>query len=186
MFRRISETFTATHLTAILIAAIVTPGAVYAVSTTPVAVTDPLSGHQAAVDVGRRFWVYDPVAGYANSPLNYVRKSDTCNVSGNTFTYTPPAGQTFILKAADFSFYTGVSGADNFVYLQNSTWGFVAGLDSPDVAGSQNIDLGNGFYVRSGRVCIWTAQAMEVGITLQSKDIWFPPPRRRPLNPLRS
>ncbi len=147
--RKLFGLFTGGHLTVMFCAAVLAPGAVYAVAASSVAITDPATGHQAAVDAGRRVYVYDPIAGYANSPLNFVRFAAFCDASGSTFNYTPPAGDALVVKAADFTFWNGASGNDNFVYL-SSTGGFIAGLNSLDAENFKSSYLGNGFYVRNG------------------------------------
>ena len=70
MFRKILESFNATHITAIIIAAMITPGAVYAVTESNVVITDAKSGATASVGVSHNLNVYDPIAGYANNPAN--------------------------------------------------------------------------------------------------------------------
>lgn len=159
--RKLFGIFSGAQITAIVIAGIVTPGAVYAVATSAVTITDPATGHQSAVDASRRLYVYDPVAGLQNSPLNDKRVSGYCDSgTANPASYAPPSGYALIVKSADFTFWNGTSGADNYVYL-SSTAGWIAGLDSPNTADFKNSDLGNGYYVRPGESitfsCVATA-----------------------------
>src|SRR4051794_9623786 len=99
--RRVLGLFTGTHITVMVCAALLAPGAVYAIATTAVAITDPVSGHQAAVDAGRRVYTLDAIAYYKNNPANQrdIYISNTGNVCENAYQYTIPAGSGFIITA---------------------------------------------------------------------------------------
>ncbi len=89
--RKLFGLFSGAQLTCMVCAAIVTPGAVYAVTFTSVVITDPGTGKQAAVDSGRRLYTYDPVAGLANNPVNLVQISGETNSLNLSTIYTVPA-----------------------------------------------------------------------------------------------
>lgn len=148
--RKLFGVLTGPQITFLGALAIITPGAVYAVANTPVVITDPNTGAQNFVDAGRRLYVYDPIAGYQNNSLYFVRLSSTCLAGSNNLTYSPPSGKAMVIRAVDFAFYEGKSGSDNYVYLLDNIFGFVAGVDSPDPTGSKNSNLGNGIYVKNG------------------------------------
>ena len=88
--------------------AIISPGAVYAVTYTSVLITDPLTGKQGLVDAARRFYVYNPIAGYANNPLNLVEISGpVMSYGAATIFYTVPVGKELILTCSAIpSFHT--------------------------------------------------------------------------------
>ena len=145
MFKKLSETFTATHLVAMFGIAVLAPGAVYAVTESNVVITDAKSGATASVGVSHNLNVYDPIAGYANNPANYVKITGDAMI-GNNIVYTVPAGKALIVKAVNFTYYNGTSGSDNYLYVQDGAT-FIAGFDDPNAVGTHNADLGNGFFV---------------------------------------
>ena len=153
MLHKLSETFTATHLTAILVAAIFAPTALYAVTYTNVAITDAKSGSTAYVDPTHHLNTYDPIAGYANNPANYVKMSGNVPADGSYHTiYNIPAEKSLILKSVNMSFYGGTSGADNYTYIYDAgtTISFITGFDDPNTAGAHYSELGSGWYLTSG------------------------------------
>jgi hypothetical protein len=145
--------FTGGQLAAIICAAILAPTALYAVTYTYVAIGYPANGKIAAVDSASRLYVYDPVAGYANSPANLIEISGETNTSTTTTVYTVPAGYAFILKSANMSFFNGTSGSDNWTYFYDGTsdtW--VTGFDDPNTVGAHYSTLGSGYYFHSGDI----------------------------------
>ena len=143
--------FSGTHLIAAFAIATLAPTALYAVSFTPVAITDSLSGHQAAVDVGRRLYTYDPIAGYGNNPANIFQLSNSCNANAVVRLYSVPTGKAVIIKAIQMSYNEGTSGFDNFVEFYDTNSLVVAlTIEDPNVVGSHQANLGNGFIVRAG------------------------------------
>ena len=146
--------FTATQKTIVIVAAIVTPGALYgAVTFQPVAIVDPITGVNSSIDSSRRLSVYDPIAGYTNNPINYVRISGV--VAGDNIyhvVYTVPTGKALILRGANLSYFNGVFGNNNHFYLTDSFAtgsSFVVGFDDPNVSGTHNAALGNGWFFHS-------------------------------------
>lgn len=147
--RKLFGVLSGTQLTILVALAITTPGAVYAIATTAVAVTDPLSGKQAAVDAGRRLYVYDPIAGYANNPLDLLEISGLWGSVSSSIIYTVPAGKALILKTINMSYYGGVSGNDNYAYVAGPN-GFIGGFDDTNPDGAHVTNLGSGYYLHSG------------------------------------
>lgn len=149
--------FTATHKTIVIVAAIVTPGALYgAVTFQAVSIVDPNTGANTFVDTGRRLYVYDPISGYANNPANFVRISGQVASDGVLHTaYTVPVGKAFILKSVDMSYFNGTVGSDNYTYFYDVSGGavtFIAGFDDGNQFGTHNVVLGNGWYLHSGAI----------------------------------
>src|SRR5437870_4876164 len=116
MLRRLSETFTATHLVLIIAIAVLAPSAVYAtVSYSNVAITDATAGNTAAVDGGRKLSTYDPVAGYTRNPQFTVNISDLSSSSTGVHTiYTVPAGKALLIRSATWSYFNNTEGSNNF------------------------------------------------------------------------
>ena len=149
--------FTASQKTIILVAAIITPGALYgAVTFQAVSIVDPNTGANSFVDIARRLYVYDPIAGYANNPANFVRISGNANGDGNFHSiYTVPGGKALILKSVTMSYYNGVAGNDNYIYFYDSANignSYVAGMDDVNLAGNSTVTLGNGWFLHSGDI----------------------------------
>lgn len=147
--------FTATHKTVLIVAALITPGALYgAVSYQAVSIVDPNTGANSLVDAGRRLYVYDPIAGYANNPSNFVKISGSATGDGSYHSiYTVPAGKAFVVKSANMSHFSGIPGNDNYLYIYESngiSLNFVIGYDDTNAAGSHYATLGTGFYLHSG------------------------------------
>ena len=151
MLRKLSETFTATHLVALVGIAVLAPTTVFAVnSVTNIAITDAKSGDTATVGVSHNLNVYDPIAGYANNPLNYVRISSGCSNGAGELSYAPPSGKALIIKSADYSYFSGTNGGDNYIYLETNSESYISGLESVDAVGSKSANFGNGVYLRNG------------------------------------
>lgn len=148
--RKLFGIFSGAQITILGALAIITPGAVYAVTYTSVVVTDPVTGKQALVDAGRRLYVYDPIAGYANNPQNLVQISgSTAPTNSYIVIYTVPVGRALILKSANLSYYGGAAGADNYAYFKTSG-NFITGYDQPNTSGVLSSNLGSGYYIHSG------------------------------------
>lgn len=135
--------------------AIIAPGAVYAVTYTSVVITDPLTAKESLVDSGRRLYVYDPIAGYANNPLNFVEISGSGSHTQSVVFYTVPAGKALILKSASISYYNGAAGADNYAYFYagtsaNPNRNYITGFDDSSAANAHFPSFGSGFYAHSG------------------------------------
>ena len=148
--RRVFGLFTGTHITVMACAALLVPGAVFAVATTAVSVTDSLSGHQAAVDSGRRLYTYDPIAGYANNPNNLINVQQfyNCDGSSNPLYSTPP-GQTLILKAVVWTLYNGTEGVP--AYAELSSQGVIKTyLTTVHKSETIPVDFKSGMILRSG------------------------------------
>jgi hypothetical protein len=155
--RKIFGVLSGAQVTILGALAIITPGAVYAVANTPVVITDPLTGKEGLVDSGRRLYVYDPIAGYANNPFNLVKIAGIPTVGQYNTIYTVPAGKALILKSANMTYYDGVAGSDNYVYFYGGPatgTSFVTGFDSINLAGAFSDDLGSGYYLHSGDVIL--------------------------------
>jgi len=160
MLRDLLDKFSGRQLTAIILAAILVPGAVgAAVTFNPVAIVDPLTGKQSAVDAARRLLVVDNLAAYENNPQNYVRISGLALGNGSTYQiYTVPAGKSLIIKSVNTTYSGGRAGWDNWIYFYHSTTGpenYIIGFDEPGAMGGHNVSLGNGFYVHSGEALLY-------------------------------
>jgi hypothetical protein len=146
--------FSGTHIVAAFGISVLAPTTLYAVAFTPVAITDPVSGRQAAVDAGRRLYTYDPIADYANIPANYVQILAIC-VANTTFTnYVVPAGQALIAKSIQLIYWSGTVNFFNKVEIYsddiNGTRRHLMLVADQNVVGTHTADLGNGVITRSG------------------------------------
>jgi hypothetical protein len=145
--------FSGAQLTAIVgfvTLAVAVPSGVWAVASyTNVALMNPGNGTYALIDAKRRLLVTDGVADLASDPANFVRITGSCGSSASGLSYSPPTGKALIVTAADFSYFAGTAGSDNYVYLDGPA-GYIAGLDGSDPTGAKNSDLGTGYYIRHG------------------------------------
>lgn len=100
--RNFANTLSGALIPVLMMAALLAPGRLDAAEA--VAIADPNTGSKAYVDSGRRLYVHDPIAGYANNPANFVNIVKTATVGDGLKTiYTPPAGKALIIKSAHFS-----------------------------------------------------------------------------------
>jgi hypothetical protein len=168
MERKLWGFFSATHVVAIITVitlAIAVPSGVWAVSFTYNALYNPSNGQTGYIDAARRLWVYDTQQALSHTPANFVRLSGFCDPSSK-FSYTPPTGRALIITSADFSYYGGISGGDNYVYLVGPGAGYISGIESSDSAASKNADLGNGYYLRNQEVINVNCGAGEYRVAL--------------------
>lgn len=141
--RALLDKLSRTQLRILATAALLAPGALgAAVVFQPVAIVDPNSGLTSVVDLARRLYVHDPVAGYANNPINFVNISRS-TVSNNepVAIYAPPAGKALVIKSIQFSYY--YNNADNTVFM------FLAdqlGTTLMNFEGQQNSETINNVY----------------------------------------
>ena len=161
MLREILGKFTGGQLTAIILAAILVPGAVgAAVTFQPVTIVDPNTGSKSYVDPGRKLWVYDPFAGFRNNPANFVEVfvsnlGDSCETF---YDYTIPSGKALVI--------TAISGIED-QYGTSTYAGFYV-YDAPDCSGKLvamhassvtsslpsapvTVDYGSGIVVKAGK-----------------------------------
>jgi hypothetical protein len=150
MFRKLAESFTATHVTAIFIAAILVPSAAYAVTYSNVAITDATSGTTAMVDGSRRLHTYDSLAALTNNPKNLVNIVYHGGNSGSTVIYTVPAGKTLIIKEFTWDFYYNAPGTDIFVYLYDSADKNIMGFDSDRAHAVEHATFDAGLVAHAG------------------------------------
>ena len=161
MLREISNKLSGGQITLIILAAILVPGTVTAaVVFQPVAIVDPSTGKQSYVDNGRKLWTFDPVAGYRNSPANFVRISisnngNQCEASQQ---YVIPAGKSLILTAITGYAYLYSNNASAGYHLfdganctSSAMTSYVASVSSAAPAVPLAIDLGTGIVVAAGK-----------------------------------
>ena len=140
--RRLFGIFSGAQITFMVCAAIITPGAVYAVTGTSVFITDPTSGKQAEVASGR-LYTYDPITAYANNPANLVVLAGSCKPNTVTKIFTVPAGKVIILKALQMSYVNGTTNFDNSVlFFDNNTGIYLAQFDDNNPIRTFQADLG--------------------------------------------
>src|SRR5690242_2094339 len=132
--------FTGTHLTILLTAAALTlvPTALWSVAAfSNVAILDPITGKQVAVDAARRMFVYDQIGDQDETPGNFVNifffAPSSC-----TGVYTVPPGKAFILKGMNaymFKANTGSADLQTIIFSGNpcSSDNVVAGAVSSQV-----------------------------------------------------
>ena len=159
MLQEILAKFTGGQLTAMILAAIFVPGAVgAAVTFQPVTIVDPNTGAKSLVDAGRRLWVFDPIAGYRNSPANAVDIKISNGVTGceTFYQYTIPAGKALVITAIS-GFEAGDTAiGDNagyYIYDGASCSGttLTAHFSAAGTRQPVAVDLGNGIVVKAGK-----------------------------------
>lgn len=173
MLRELVNKFSGRQLTAIILAAILVPGAVgAAVTFQSVAIVDPFTRKQAWVDSSRRLSVFDPIAGYRNNPLNMVEIYVSNNISRceTRFQYKVPAGKALIITAiSGYEQYYNLSYAGITVYDEANCQGAVLTSHFSPVSNSSlyapiAIDLGVGILVKPGKT-VSVASTSNVGLT---------------------
>lgn len=161
MLRELLNKLSGRQLTAIILAAILVPGAVgAAVTFQPVAIVEPGSGRQSYIDGSRRLAVFDPVAGYRSNPANSVEIS-TSNYGSRCETsqqYKIPNGKALVITAINgyenrhsevqfsgFYVYNGAGCTGSFLTVHSTNIPSV-GMRTP-----VSVDLGSGILVKAGK-----------------------------------
>lgn len=162
MVREVLSKLTGWQITSIAWALILVPGAVTAAVTfQPVAIVDPTTGKQATVDSGQRLRVFDPVAGYRNSPASFVsiKVSNVGTQCETSWQYIVPSGKALVITAisgyesqtspsVNASGYFVYDGANCVGQLLTAHYSFVSsGSPRAPVA----VDLGVGIVVQAGK-----------------------------------
>ena len=162
MLKEISKKLSGGQITLITMTMILAPVTVTAAVTfQPVAIVDPSTGKQSFVDNARRLWVFDPVAGYRNSPANLVRitVSNGGSQCETAYQYVVPAGKALILTAIT-GHSTVSSGSYNFAgyYVMDGANCTGALLTTHVASGTLTngltpvtVDLGAGIAVAAGK-----------------------------------
>jgi hypothetical protein len=161
MLRELLNKLSGRQLTAIILAAILVPGAVgAAVTFQPVAIVEPGSGRQSYIDGSRRLAVFDPIAGYRSNPANSVEIS-TSNYGSRCETYQQykiPNGKSLVITAiSGFErLYDKSSQSSGFyVYVGANCSGHIltahySSVSSASPSAPVAVDLGVGITVKSG------------------------------------
>ena len=152
MLRRLTETFTATHLVALFAIAVAAPSALYAVTTfTNVAVTDSGTGATAYVDAGRKVWTYDPIANYTRNPAYAVNIVDFANSSGSTHSiYTVPSGKVLLIRSVSWSDFQNTEGSNSYYYLSDAGGAFLYNTEGLHAVNDFSATFDPGLIVRAG------------------------------------
>ena len=149
--RRLFGLFSGAQVTAMVCAALIAPGVVYAASYTYVVLTDPVTGHQALVDPTRRLSVYDPIAGYSNDPANLVVLAGNCTPNATKNIFTVPAGKALILKTLHMAYADGTANFKNYVYfIDNNSGIYISQFYDLTAVQTFQSDFGSGFYIHAG------------------------------------
>ena len=160
MFKDLINKFSGAQLTMIILAAIFVPGAVTAAVTfTPVAIVDPITGTKSAVDAARRVLVFDPIAGYRNNPANIVEitvsnNGTQCETSQQ---YAVPAGRALVLTAASgYGALLSSSNSGYFVHDGAACTGNVITINRMPTSLTSTVspvavDFGAGIVVKAGK-----------------------------------
>ena len=149
--RKLFGLFSGAQVALMVCAAIVTPGAVYAVAFTSVVITDPSTGKEAIVDAYRRLYTYDPIAGYANNPANLVVLAGSCAPNSTKNIFTVPTGKALILKSMHMAYTDGTANFHNAAYfIDNNTGIYLAQFVDLNAAATFQADFGSGFYIHTG------------------------------------
>lgn len=142
-----------THITILALAAMSVPSALgAAVVYQAVGIVDPTTGTKALVDAGRRLYVHDPIAGFANNPYNTVNLVHSVSSDGKTTAvYTPPAGKALIIKSVQFNYYNNSLLDEIYLSLNNPYGNSLAMIRAHDKAGSLSSVYEPGIVLRSGQ-----------------------------------
>jgi hypothetical protein len=163
MLREILAKFTGGQLTAIIMAAILVPGAVSAaVVFQPVAIVDPITDAKARVDPSRRLAVFDNIAAYRNNPANFVSimvSHGGGRVCETAQQYVVPAGKALVITAmsgfeyqADASFvFTGVFLYDGPACTGSFLTAHVSSATAAAPFAPVAVELGTGLVVKAGK-----------------------------------
>jgi hypothetical protein len=168
MLRELLSKLSGGQITTIILTLILVPGAVgAAVTFQPVAIVEPASGRQSYIDIGRKLYVYDPIAGYRNNPANIVtipisNSGSKCETSRQ---YVVPAGKALIITAISGfeNANDSTSGSIGFLVHDgaNCTGSLVAAHVSSAANGARyapvNVDLGVGIAVKAGKTVSLTS-----------------------------
>lgn len=153
MMRELLNKFSGRQLTALAIAALFVPGALgAAVVFQPVSIVDPNTGTKSFVDLGRRLYVHDPIAGYTNNPGNIVNVTQGMFSNNAAFPlYTTPTGKAFVIKSAQFSYFGNADRNNIYLYLTNTSGHTMAVVEALETAGTLHYSYDPGIVVASGQ-----------------------------------
>lgn len=151
MLKKLAQSFTATHVTVIAVAAILAPSAVYAVTASNVAITDLVSGKSAAVDTARRLSTYDSVQGARDNPLNLVNISIIAdNLTCVRTLYTIPTGKSLIIKSAQWAYFNNTAGSEAYLNINNPSSTQIINFESDAAVNSLSYNFDAGVVVHAG------------------------------------
>jgi hypothetical protein len=103
----------------VAVMAAIVPGTLWAVDPFQnVAIQDPVSGHKASVDAGKRLITYDWVGSADEIPANFARFYNGSQTTGCTKIATPPAGKALIVRTLALDTWVADSiGAGHSMYF---------------------------------------------------------------------
>ena len=155
MLRRLSETFTATHLVAMFGIAVLAPTTLYAVAVSNVTITDANTGATAYVDAGRKLWTNDVVNDYTRNPVNAVNISDlSLNNTGFHTIYTIPSGKALLIKSVSSVYFGNTEGNALYSYLYDPSTSIIYNFEGAHVADSISAVLDPGIVVHTGTLSL--------------------------------
>jgi hypothetical protein len=121
MLCKLAETFTATHLVAVIGIVALAPGALYAAGALTNVVITGADRETARVDEAHRLWTYDPIAGYTKNLFYAMNITDTTtSAAGLHSIYTVPAGKVLVIKSVSWSDFGNTEGNNSFYYLYSA------------------------------------------------------------------
>ena len=163
MLKDILAKLTGRQITLLASLAILAPSAVgAAVTFTAVAIVDPNTGVKSLVDAGRRLWVFDPIAGYRNSPANAVDiviSHDGGFICETSQQYPIPAGKALVITAitgdeallSTSSPYAGYYVYDGAGCTGNLLTTHISSASSSQTYMPVTVELGSGIVVKAGK-----------------------------------
>jgi hypothetical protein len=146
--RNVANKLAGALVPAMMTAALLAPGPLDAAEA--VAIADPNTGAKAYVDGGRKLYVHDPIAGYANNPANFVSILKTA-VAGDSLKtiYTPPAGKALIIKSAHFSYLKNTGRRSIHLEIRENG-NALMGFETVEVAGTKSAAFEPGIVLHGG------------------------------------